>query len=279
MLDEDHQKGIENFKNIHPWPDEVGHTSLFKFMSINPEKLKHVEDLFLHMKLYHSLAQNLNDPFECRPHFALDGKLNSPKKIREHLERLARNRGMTFKQAKKLISQNMRNPTFLYDSMNSAKEKMFNKLRITCFTTSKENLLFWSHYGNAHKGFCVEFDAKYMPVAMSYKVEYSNDYPKIEYPIPQDMRAFKPALVKSDVWAYEDEFRSIFIPGVSKILNDDGESLPLDSESITNIYLGARIDQKDQNILLDIIKRSNFSPKIWKASLSDTSFELIFLEL
>lgn len=279
MLDKHPQKGIENFKKIHPWPDEVGYTSLFKFMSINLEKPEYVEHLFLQMKLYHSLAQSFNDPFEGRPHFALDGKVNCPKRIREHLERIARDQGMTSKQAKALIRQNMMNPNFLHDSIKMAKETTFNKLRITCFTTSKDNLLFWSHYANSHKGFCVEFDATSLPVSMTYQVEYSNVYPNIEYPTPQDMRAFKPALVKSEAWAYEDEFRSIFIPGASAKLNDDGESLPLDSQAITNVYLGARISQEAQDKLLDIIARSDFSPKIWKASLSDSSFELVFSEL
>ena len=279
MLKECTPRELENFTKIHPYPDEAGHKSLFKFMSINAEKPEFVEHLFLHKKLYHSLAQNFNDPFEGRPNFALDGKLNCAKKIRAHLERLARNQGMSSKQAKLLINQSMKNPTFLRDSMKNATDEVFNILRITCFTTSKDNLLFWSHYGKSHRGFCVEFDAESIPISMAYKVEYSNDYPKIEYPIPEDKRAFKPALVKSKIWAYEDEFRSIFIPGVPHTLNNDGESLQLDSQVITNVYLGARIDQKDQDMLLDIIAKSEFSPKIWKASLSDSSYELLFSEL
>lgn len=279
MLDKKPQTGIDNFKRIHPWPDEDGYTSLFKFMSINLEKPEYVEHLFLRKKLYHSLAQSFNDPFEGRPHFVLDGTVNCARRIRERLERAARDRGMTSKQAKALISKNMSNPNFLRDSMKQSSEGTFNILRITCFTTSKDNLLFWSHYASSHKGLCVEFNAKSFPISMAYKVEYSNAYPNIEYPIPQDMRAFKPALVKSEAWAYEDEFRSIFMPGVSPRLADDGESLPLDNQAITNVYLGARISQKAQEKLLDIIARSDFSPKIWKASLSDSSFELVFSEL
>ncbi|MGR5096595.1 DUF2971 domain-containing protein [Vibrio maritimus] len=270
---------LENFKTTHPWPDHVGRTSLFKFMSINSEKPDYVEHLFLKKKLYHSLAQSFNDPFEGKPCFALDGKVNCAKTIRDHLARVARSRGMTYKEADKLVSHNMKNPDFLHASMRRANEEMYNKLRVTCFTTRKENLLFWAHYANSHKGFCVEFDATSFPVSMSYKVEYSNTYPKIEYPMPKDMRAFKPALVKSEEWAYEDEFRSIFIPGASPRLKDDGESLPLTDQAITNVYLGARIGQEEQCLLLDIIARSDFSPKVWKTSLSDSSFELVFSEV
>ena len=271
---------IEEFKLKHPWPNEVGHSSLFKFMPINAKKPEYIEHLFLHMMLYHSLAHDFNDPFEGRPQFTLDGKVNCANKIRKHLEQVTRQQeGFTSKSSKELVRQNMKDPNFLPKTMKLATEAVFNVLRITCFTTSKDNLLFWSHYANSHKGFCVEFDARFLPISNAYKVDYSNAYPNVEYPTPQDFRAFKPALVKSEAWDYENEFRSVFLPGVSNELNDDGESLAIESGCITNVYLGARISQEDQDKLLDIIARSDFDPKIWKTSLSDSSYELVFTEL
>ena len=112
-----------------------------------------------------------------------------------------------------------------------------------------------------------------MPIAFAYKVDYSEIYPQITYPIPQDERAFRPALVKAKVWEYENEYRTMFIPNVMRLPND-GESLLLDSSTITNVYLGSKINDEDKNILLDIILKSDFDPNIWQARLAKTSFSL-----
>ncbi|MEZ8501694.1 DUF2971 domain-containing protein [Vibrio splendidus] len=276
------QAALAAFKNVHPYPDESGYRTLFKFTSISKDKenVKYIESLFIDQRLYHSLPESFNDPFEGKPHFVLDGKRNSAKKIRCHLIRETRLRqGLTSKKAEALINNAMKDPNYITNAVQNAQRVTFEALRITCFTTGKENLLFWSHYANSHKGFCIGFDSTKHPISMAYKVEYSDVYPQVEYPIPRDMRAFKPALVKSLEWQYEDEFRTIFIPGISPELKDDGQSLPLDTSVITDIYLGAKMSNEDKCILLEIIDRSGFNPQIWQASLSNSSFKLSFSKL
>ncbi len=63
---------------------------------------------------------------------------------------------------------------------------------------------------------------------------------------------------------------------VGSTLKDDGESLPLNYNAITGVYLGAEMSEKSRGILLSIIERSGFSPQIWQSNLSKNSYELEF---
>jgi hypothetical protein len=279
-LNKNNDSALLEFSKEHPYPDQVGQTSLFKFMSINSDDPQYIEHIFIKEKLYHSLTKDFNDPFEGKPNFKIDGKLNNAKNIRKHLIHTARKIGdMNRKESEMFAGRLMANPTLLCETIFDATRETFNVLRITCFTTNKDNLLFWSHYANSHKGFCIEFDSSKLPISMAYKVKYSDEFPQVEYPTPEDARAFKPALVKSIAWSYEDEYRTIFLPGVSPQLHDDGESLPLHLDTITNVYLGAEISHRDEEILLRTIKLSRFTPTVWKASLSKNSFNLCFSEI
>lgn len=269
---------IEEFKEIHPWPDQSNVSSLYRFMPVNSKDTKFLEHLFILRKLYHSLPSGFNDPFEGKPHFTMENSKNNASDIRQHLKKVARNRGLSRKNAETLINNSMKDPRFIPDSIEKSTSKIFNELRICSFTTNKENLLFWSHYANSHKGICIEFDASILPISFAYKVEYSNIYPEITYPVPPDERAFKPALVKAKIWAYENEYRTMFLPKAMRLPND-GESLLLDSSTIKNVYMGAEISDEDKQAVLDVITKSDFAPKLWQANLSTNSFDLEFTPL
>jgi len=247
-------------------------------MRVNAEDTKYLEDLFVKQKLYHSLSRGFNDPFECKPYFTMENSKNDAKNIRDHLKRVFRNGGMTSKKADALVSNSMKDPNFIRNTIAEITENSFKELRICSFTTNKENLLFWSHYANSHKGICIEFNATVEPISMAFKVEYSNDYPQVTYPSQQDKRGFKPALVKAMAWEYENEYRTMFLPSLMNPIND-GESLLLDERTITNVYMGSEISNKDKEAVLDLISKSNFRPTIWQASLSRNSFKLEFTKL
>jgi len=267
--------GLEEFYEQYPWPDKSGLSSLFRFMRIDTSNPNFIEHIFVRKKLYHSTPDNFNDPFECKPHFTLD---ENAKKIRNHLIKITISYGRSRKESEILISNLMKNPKFVKDAIMEATKKSFGAMRICCFTTDKNNLLFWSHYADSHMGFCMEFDATVMPISMAYKVKYSNDYPVIEYPITEDARALKPALIKSMDWKYEDEYRSVFIPTVNR-LQHDGESLHLQGHEIKKVFLGARILEDSKTLLLQIIKESEFNPIIYQARLSNTSFKLKYEQI
>lgn len=272
---------LEEFNEIHPRPDNCGIDSLYKFYKIDFEKKEHLQHLFLEKKLYHSSPSQFNDPLECRPHF------NVPKdqKVKEMLDHLinrakeeAQNR-IDAKTTKKYILKRYKgNLKVLQEDIIENSRKAYADLRICSFTAeNKKNLLLWSHYADSHKGFCVEFDATKMPMKLAYKVDYSPKYPEITYPIPYDDTAFRPALVKSKDWKYENEFRIIYFPE-SRVLppNDRKSSLCLNGDEIKNVYFGSQIGPNKKQLILDLVKEGDFTPGIWDTKLAQSNFDLEF---
>lgn len=269
---------LKEFNENHPLPDAVGVESLFRFAKVCPDHPEYLSQLFVEGKLYHSLPGNFNDPFECRPHFNWPTSPSKVKAIRSHLIKVAKGNGFKTKDAEKAVSNSMKDTEFIQETIYAAIQKSFSEIRVCSFTTRKENLLFWSHYAGIHEGFCVEFDAKITPIAYAYKVDYSSEYPEVEYPSPADARGFIPALIKSEDWAYEEEFRTIFVPEASNQPANDGESLLLKGDEITNIYFGSNMSLENIENITRLVSSGPFSPKLWKASLSKSSFGLEFIK-
>lgn len=100
---------------------------------------------------------------------------------------------------------------------------------VKCFSTLNNSSLMWSHYADANKGICIEYDFNCLkhPIqkSMLFPVLYTkeplnlqdlfedNKRKIVEYPI--DTAVLCSALNKSDVWEYEHEWRIVFSPGLS----------------------------------------------------------------
>jgi hypothetical protein len=267
---------LAEFYSNHPFPDDDGVTSLFRFSKIDDENINYVSHLLVDAKLYHSLPEQFNDPFECKPHVNPPNKPEKVRAIRQHLVKAARQRGRSKKEAEKLISMSMSKPDLIQEVIYNSIQKIFSELRICSFTKEKENLLFWSHYADSHRGFCMEFDATKIPISGANKVQYKDEYPVVDYPGPAGSKGFKPALIKSTAWEYEEEFRIIFVPEDESQPSNDGESLILKGDEIKNIYFGSCIQPKHKEKIIELVNNGPFSPDIWDTSLSKSSFELEF---
>lgn len=268
---------LEKFYKSHPYPDKGGINSLFRYYKIG--RVEHLRHLFTERKLYHPLPAQFNDPFECKPHFNFPEEAKKVHKIRQHLIKGLREIGHTEKEAVELVSISMKDPKFLQTKIFDAVQKAYAGLRICSFTSREDNLLFWSHYADSHKGFCVDFDATKMPIASAFKVQYENVYPEAIYPIPIDETGYTPALVKSEIWKHEDEYRTIFVPEAEPNLTNDGKSLILRGNEVKNVYLGSNIDEDKKELIIDLIKHGDFNPGIWTTSLDKSTFSLRFVQI
>lgn len=269
------EKEIEEFRKRHSHPDEAGQESLFRFSKV-PTQAEYLSALFVEGKLYHSLPSRFNDPFEAKPHFRWPSSGKGVRKIRKHLKKVARAQGKTKKEADKMVAVAIRNKEEIFASIYDAAHKTYSRARLCCFTSSKDNLLFWAHYAEGHRGFCVEYDASILPISYAFKLAYSDEYPEFEYPSPRDIRELDPLLVKSNHWAYEEEFRTILIPEADKQPDNDGESLILRGDEIIDIYFGARMENESKDLVMELLDQGPFKPKIWQAKLSPSEFKLEF---
>lgn len=183
---------LNEFRNKHSWPEAEGISSLYRFYRVNDQNIEFHKDLFVDRKLYHSLPSSFNDPFECKPHFRWPSCPKKVKKIRNGIFRVSRRNGLSKKEADSMVSRSMINTALVENAIYAAIHRGFGGMRLCCFTKSKDNLLFWSHYADSHKGFCVEFDATILPIKFAFKVSYQDEYPEAEYPRPNDERGLLP---------------------------------------------------------------------------------------
>lgn len=274
-----YQAELKQFYIDHPWPDKVGIDRLYKYMGFDSAKKRYLESLFIEGKLYHSIPGQFNDPFECKPHFKLPESPEKLERIAQHLHKVATDKGFSHSQADEIVRKNMNTPENLESIILDAAIITYGEIRVCCFTPSNSNLLLWSHYGDSHRGFCIEFNATKFPISCAYKVSYRTNYPTIEYPMPLNELGFIPALVKSPDWSYEDEFRTIFISESPGPIVTDGESIILERTDITGVYFGANMDDKVVSVVTKMIEEGPFSPSLWKAVLSQRSYELKFRQI
>ena len=266
---------LKLFAQNHPHPDHIGQDSLFRFSkAILP--IEYLELLFVEGKLFHPLPSQFNDPFECKPHFRWPEKATEIQKIRKHLIKVARNEGRPKKEAEAVVAQSMAKEGFIRNAIYGAVSRTLGEVRVCSFTSYKENLLFWAHYADSHRGFCIEYDATTLPISYAFKVHYSNNYPEVTYPAPVDARGLKPVLIKSKEWAYEEEFRTILVPEAVRQPKNDGTSLILSGKEIKNLYFGALMDDNHKKLLLELINKGPFNPGIWQTTLAQSEFKLKF---
>lgn len=264
------------FEAQHPFPDQEGKASLFKFFKLNDDHPEYLEALLTDLRLFHSLPQEFNDPFECRPQWRLPQTAPEIRDIRKRLFFVARKNGASKKGAEEFASKSMKNRDRLEAAIISSSTNNYRNVRICSYSTTKENILLWSHYANSHKGICVEFDATRPPLSISMKVNYQDEYPEIEYPLPDGARAFVPILTKSTCWAYEQEYRSILIAGAKDQPPHDETSFLLEPGTISSIYLGAQISEEHKKRLLNILEKSKTTPQVWKSKIANDSYSILF---
>lgn len=163
--------------------------------------------------------------------------------------------------------------------------------------SSPDNILMWSHYADEHTGICIEFDTESHPGAFpnSYAVEYCKDSPVIEKRfanILMNLQQKDPSadkqflariarrdleaewtdreirtwfLTKSELWNYENEWRSIVPgPGLKKI----------PAAAISGVILGCKTSQQSEAMVRDWIRRRRRKVKLYRASKQKGVFGL-----
>ena len=145
-------------------------------------------------------------------------------------------------------------------------EKLADTFRIGCLAGSPYNRLMWSHYGDSHRGFCIEYDAidiikKNVFVLPVY---YSQSRPLVSWDPVVDpksttsltatINAIWALLTKDQCWEYENEWR-VLRPS----------QLPVDVEvPISAVYLGASITPENKETVMTIAKEHGIPVKQMK---------------
>lgn len=122
---------------------------------------------------------------------------------------------------------------------SASNHSMIGRRRIYCLTPDPLSTLMWSHYGDNHRGICLEFHLGNPVFLNAWEVKYAPQYPAW---VPHRIlgHAIEMLLTKSDAWAYEQEFRVLASPDYpdGHPLKPDGSFLRLPPRSLVGVIVG-----------------------------------------
>ena len=187
----------------------------YKYRTIDKRHIDRARRIFTHNELYFSSKNQLNDPFDCKFGYSFAA---SDEEIRRYFWRsLERNRPNWNRNKKRRWIAERRDMIKRHDPELERKlvkgtEQIISEIGICSLTRLPDDILMWSHYADAHKGFCIKLhdDEKEWCIARAQKIKYSKQYPIVN-PITDDdlTRLEKTLLTKSKNWEYEQEWRII----------------------------------------------------------------------
>ena len=252
--------------------DNKDTTFLYKYFPLrkdNKDDLLHVRSVLEENILYFSSLEDFNDPFDCCPVY--DAPLENFQYWIEQLSENNKYKKTELEKVKNNWQEGRITQSQLIENIKFKIQKAINEeLGICCFSEKPDSLLMWGHYASLHTGVCFEFKrTPNMPFfGEALQVRYESDCrPKVNiFKRSQDI-ATDTFLTKSSSWKYESEYRII---GPNR---KPGETHKFPKECLIGIILGARIEQKNEIIVKEIIK-DNHAILIKKAKLDDSLYKI-----
>lgn len=128
--------------------------------------------------------------------------------------------------------------------MEDFERNDYSERGITCFSEAPDNTLLWSHYGDGHRGICLEFDTASPWLAKLHKVVYTDDIPQVnivDLLLGDESQVLVGLLTKASCWSYEREWRAIH--------RDAGMLYCYSFEALTAVYLGAKLSPAEKDLV------------------------------
>lgn len=179
---------------------------------------------------------------------------------------------------------------FTSEIIQKVKEVRNNAL-ISCFSKKYNSILMWSHYGDKHKGVCIEFDrpdkdfldVKYSMKRCKFDLEdttrrllgYMLSNEQVDVNDKNLIKCIsKPFIVKSLDWKYEEEVRCILSSTSDGVTTSNELNLYTMPTKITKIYVGCKADLESSEYK-DLLKLANErNLEVIKLIESDITFSL-----
>ena len=209
---------------------------LYKYRALDPESdesIQKLRTLLVHSKLWLSAPSDFNDPFDMSARIVVSG---GKKELQKRITALGQSRGVGRKEIKahaKAVAKLTK--ARIERDLSAVYETSKNMMGVYCFAGDPRDILMWSHYASEHKGLCIQFERArdFMLLSGALLVDYSDEYPVIDWVSGFPESLTKVLLQKSLHWKYEKEQRLIK-PEISRTL------LPFKPDAITAIIFGCR---------------------------------------
>ncbi len=252
--------------------NEYDVTSLYKYRDLDESSLNCIERIFTHRELYFSKPLDFNDPFECQPRFSFKATKKEQEaylktRLPTYMPNLNRqNRRL---EVKKIIKEKkLQDPKLSQVLENVQKDKIIMNTGVFCLSEIPDHILMWSHYGGAHTGICIEFEAtSHTPFfGLAQQVHYQSEYPVINIIKDSHEDLLRKALLsKSKHWSYEKEWRIAWHDSPPGVYN-------FPQGLIKSVILGARISDQNKNKVISWISSSGGTIEVSEASLKRNTY-------
>ena len=225
---------------------------LYKFKAVSHEKPYILEDIILNSKLYLSSPETFNDPFDMKPRVSVEGNLSSLlEKINSLPAPSPKAKQDALRRARAIWRQHGWSGIANEFRIQESADALFKETGAFCFSTSctasehlgvsresgPRNNLMWSHYGDSHRGICLQFQVSRYPLILRRlaRVTYSDRFPEINWISPAfEQECLYAATNKHSRWSYENEWRLIQLDSAGSYLN-------FEPSFLSGIILGAKI--------------------------------------
>lgn len=241
-------------------------------------------DSITNNKLWFSSSNELNDPFEHAVTYQWPNIFEKEKVYSQYMRAISREDYITAHGCELMIKNGdlVKNVEDLIsiaiDNHKKDLEGIYtlsSSLNINGMDNS-DNILMWSHYCDAFKGFCVEFffdkllnsfrDDGFL--LYHKRIEYvtaPHQISVMECLSPSNEDYIKSVLKKYKAWEYEREYR---------FMSNNHGLLPFKSSSVKSFYIGYKMCNEYKNKLLNVIKHGYKSANIFEVSPSNKSYAL-----
>lgn len=225
-------------------------SSIYKYYSIDKFTIKSL----INNEIFFSNPLNFNDPFEIE--YLLELERLSPKQFIDFFPSELKNidtfhvkeKEFRFRE-KQVFNKEVKNNKHL-------KNAVFEKIGFSCFSKKNDEFLMWSHYGDKHRGICMEFNREKLDLAINIGVEdisYETKLPKIRATIKNlgnnEENLKKIMLTKLMHWEYESEVRAAVYLNESR-----GNLYNYKPDILESIIFGCKTTTDDKELIRNILK-------------------------
>jgi len=244
---------------------------LYKYRSLSAGSQIHTEKIITGNQLFFPAAEALNDPFECRAYMSIGG---TPKQLRETFEQVFARKfpgvpgSVLKKMAENATAPHVDLRHVEREGCRSWIAQTKRETGICCFSEKRDDILMYSHYGDCHRGICLEFDAsdKSSLFGQARPVIYREDYPVLElhsYRQGTGEAGEKMFLTKFPGWSYEKEWRILRTPPGPEIFA---------AHLLIGIIFGCQVTDDQRQLVRSWVGERTTSVQLYQAKIRERNF-------
>lgn len=259
------RKYLRTYPNAYP-------RFLYKYISPDTSDI-HLADYLVESSFWLSSPTVFNDPFDTSARIVNEGHVLEKRKRWTDISRNQSphlSKKQRYLEVSRLMASDVNNP----ENIQKTFQNNMAKMGISCLTENPRNLLMWGHYAKQHKGIVLQFEIARDPVAMLHavKVDYSDEYPVINFAQDLAGQLAKSMLRKSVDWKYEKEWRLFIVGGASTYFE-------FQPKALTGVIFGCRADDQLRLRIKKLVsarqEKKLSSLKFYNAKMHQSQYKIV----